>query len=397
MVIHDNIDNQGQEPQKLKLMIGLTRVVLGLTAVSVWTGVSWAGTISGNVADYNAADVRNASGVLTVPAMVAVYTATSTITTGSSFIVTLPSGFTFGSTPSLGSSGTSTFTLVSGGSQSSQSATFTVGTANLLSGQTAFLQGFTVHGATALATLTPVANALPITMQAVSTDVSPLSFPAFASAQGATAITVGAIQFIDENAPSNATEFLGTPDTLTAVIAAIAIQPQTVDPTVNSVPILGSTGLLNTLSNSDTATVTIPGNFRGIARAFASTTSDCMSPIAGSSGPVSLGSITIPNVPINREEFFCLTGSGAVLGSNPNGFATMTVTPGTSADFLSAPVTNEFPGDICYSNGKGCDPNFVPPPLVVPTPALSSWAMIGLAGIILLFGAWKLKAISATP
>jgi hypothetical protein len=378
-------------------MIGLTRVVLGLTAISVWNGVSCAGTISGNVADYNAADVRNASGVLTVPAMVATYTATSTIPIGASFIVTLPSGFTFGSTPSLGSSGTSTFTLVSGGGMASPSATFTVGTANLLSGQTAFLQSFTVHGATALATVIPLANALPITMQAVGTDASPLLAPAFASAQGATAIFVGAIQFIDEAPPSNATEFLSSPDTLTAVFSATALQAQTIDPT-DTVPILGSTGLLNTISNSDTATYTIAGNFRGIAHAFASTTSDCMSPIAGSTVPASLGSVAIPNVPVNREIFFCLTGSGGVLGSDPNGFTTITVSPGTSTDFLSAsPVINEFPGEICYTKGSGCDLTFVPPSLVVPTPALSSWAMIGLAGIILLFGAWKLKALPATP
>src|ERR1700722_10703892 len=145
-------------------MIGLKRIALGLTAVCV----SWAGTISGNVADYNAADVRNASGVLTVPANIAVYTATSTLTIGSSFVVTLPSGFTFGSTPTLTDTGTSTFTLASGG-LGAQSATFMVATANLTSGQTISLATFTVHGATALSTLTALTNALPITMQAVGT------------------------------------------------------------------------------------------------------------------------------------------------------------------------------------------------------------------------------------
>ncbi len=278
----------------------------------------------------------------------------------------------------------------------SRSATFTVATANVTSGQTIFLQSYTVHGATALATVTPVANALPITMQAVGIDASPRSLPAFASSQGATDIFVGAEQFIDELPPSNATEFLSSPDTLTAVIAATAIQAQTVDST-GTVPILDSTGMLNTLSISDTATVTIAGNFRGIAHAFASTTSSCTNPVAGSAGSISLGSITILHVPVNREIFFCLTGSGAVLGSDPGGFTTVTVSPGSSTDFLSAPVTNEFPGFICYTNGGGCDPNFVPPPLIVPTPALSSWAMIGLAGIMLLFGAWKLKAVPTTP
>jgi hypothetical protein len=264
------------------------------------------------------------------------------------------------------------------------------------------LAGFSVHGATALATVTPVANALPITMQAVGTDASPLSFPAFASAPGASAIFVGAIQFIDETAPSDATEFLATPDTLTAVISATAIQAQTVDATDNSVPILGPNGLLNTISSADTAILTIPGNFRGIARAFASTNSECTSPIAGSNGSISLGSVSIPKVPVDAEIFFCLTGSGAVLGSDPNGFPNPRVSPGSSTDFQAVPEVVEFPGVICYRGATagtgefGCDVNFVPPPLVVPTPALSVWAMIGLGGMLLLFGAWKLKAMPAT-
>ncbi|MGA2599247.1 MAG: hypothetical protein ABSH09_19920 [Bryobacteraceae bacterium] len=378
-------------------MIGLTRVVLGLVAVSFWTAVGWdgpvsgPGTISGNVADYNAADVRLANGVLTVPANVAVYTAHSTIAIGSSFIVTLPSGFTFGS-PSLGTSGTATFNLTSGGN-GERSATFTVATANVTSGQTIFLNSFTVQGATALETVTPVADALPITMQALGVDLTPLSFPAFASAQGATAVFVGAIQFIDINPPSNATKFFGSPDTLTAVISAAAVQAQTVDAVNNRVPVLGSNGLTNTISSADKATFTIAGNFRGVALPFASTTSDCLNPIGN--GSASLTSITIPNVPVDREIFFCVTGSGDVLGNEPNGFATVTVGPGSSTDFLSAPVTIEYPGQICYAMGNACDASYVPPPLAIGTPALSVWALIGLAGLILLFGAWKLKGIAA--
>lgn len=379
---------------------GFKRFVFALATVFIWAGASWAGpigsTISGNVADYNAAEARADNGVLVVPASIATYTAGFTLPIGSNFTVTLPAGFTFGSIPSLTTSGTSTFTLANV-ALGAQSAMFTVATSNVTPGQTISLASFSVLGATALGTVTPVANALPITMQAIGADASPLSFPAFASAPGATAIFVGAIQFIDETAPSDATEFLAKPDTLTAVISATAIQAQTVDATDNSVPILSPNGLLNTLSGADTATVTIPGNFRGIARAFASTTSDCMSPIAGSNGSISLGSVAIPKVPINSEEFFCLTGSGAILGSDPSGFPNATVSPGSSTDFQAVPETVEFPGEICYTKtGGGCDANFVPPPLVLPTPALSVWAMIGLAGMLLLFGAWKLKAIPAT-
>src|SRR5258708_131936 len=100
----------------------LRRVLLASVAFLVCGSATWAATISGNVADYNAAQVKLANGVLTVPANVATYQATSTLTIGSSFTVSLPSGFTFGSAPSLTTSGTATFTLSSGG-LGSQSAT----------------------------------------------------------------------------------------------------------------------------------------------------------------------------------------------------------------------------------------------------------------------------------
>lgn len=359
-------------------------------------GVSQAGTISGNVADYNAAQVKLAGGTVVVPANVATYTANSSITTGSSFTVTLPSGFTFATAPSLTTSGTSTFTLASGGI-GSQSATFTVATANVTSGQTISLGTFTVNGAAALETVTPVASALPLTMQAIGTDAAPLSFKAFASDVGAQAPFVGAIQGIDVDPPSNGTEFAGAPDTLTIVISAIAISHQTTDAATNTVPILGANGLPNTLSLADTATVSILGNFQNIAQAFSSLNSNCVVPLVY--GTVQSGKITIPSVPINTEVFFCMTASGGgVLQSNPSGWTIVTVSPGTSTDFLSAAINNEFPGLICYVHGYnitfGCDASIVPP--AIGTPTLSQWGMIGLAGMMLLFGIWKLRARPTT-
>lgn len=47
------------------MFTGVKRVALVL---SVLASVSWAGSISGNVADYNAAKVLQANGVLVVPA-----------------------------------------------------------------------------------------------------------------------------------------------------------------------------------------------------------------------------------------------------------------------------------------------------------------------------------------
>src|SRR5579872_5642935 len=162
--------------------------LLAFCTVVVAEGPSLAGTITGNVADYNSAQVGLANGVLVVPANVATYTATGTITNGSSFIVTLPSGFTFGTAPSLTTSGAATFMLISG--LHMQSATFQVATADVSSGDTISLATFTLNGATALVTITPVASALPLTMQAVGSDASPLSFRAFASDVGAVGIFV---------------------------------------------------------------------------------------------------------------------------------------------------------------------------------------------------------------
>jgi hypothetical protein len=249
------------------------------------------------------------------------------------------------------------------------------------------LASFTINGATALETVTPVASALPLTMQSIGNDASPVSFPAFASDLGAVAVFVGAIQFIDINPPSKATEFFSNPDTPTAVISAIAISTQLTDAATHTAPILGSNGLINSLSPTDTATVTFAGNFGGIARAFMSTASDCQSP-AGD-GSVNAGSISIPNVKINQEMFFCVTGSGAGIQANLNGFPTVTVSPGTSTDFLSTNANVEFPGEICYtSTGQGCTAYTLP----TAAPTLSDLGMIALAGMILLFGVWKLRA-----
>jgi len=358
---------------------------------------SWAGTMSGQVADYNAAKVRLANGVLVVPAGEAIYTVTSTIPIGSSFIVTLPSGFQFATAPTLTSSA-ATFTLTSGGI-GSQSASFTVATSNVLATQTITLGTYTVNGATALETITPIASALPLTMQAIGIDPSPVPFREFASDSGIMAVFVAAIQFIDLTLPSNETEFLGSPDTRTAVISAIAISREIVDFATSTVPILGANGLLNTLTPSDTATVVFPGSYGGLASVFVSTTSNCLSPI--STGTASSGALSFPNVPLGVEEFFCVTGSGAPIEllppgpgggfvSTPYGFTTVMLNPGSSTDFLatSANVNIEYPGDICYTDSGSGGPCLA---VSFPTvPALSFWGIGGLGGMLLLFGAWML-------
>jgi hypothetical protein len=114
-----------------------------------------------------------------------------------------------------------------------------------------------------------------------------------------------------------------------------------------------------------------------------------------STGWVTYQSVAVPNIPIDTEEFVCVTANGGQIQLNPNGFK-FYVSAGSSTDFLSAAMNNEFAGlFVCYDtidgvNQGGCPSYTVPTPGSVPT--LSEWGMIGLAGMIVLFGVWKLKA-----
>jgi hypothetical protein len=252
--------------------------------------------------------------------------------------------------------GTATFTLIDGG-VGMQSVVFQVGGTPVIPGQSVSLSTFAIQGATALGTPIPKVDALPLTMQSTANseitnnDPVPLSAGAFASEPGANAIFVGAIQFIDLTPPSFGSMFLSSPDTLTAVFGATAITAETVDALTSSVPVLNPDGSLNSLSTSDTATVTVPGLFDGIKTGFASTTSDCQNPITGSAEAAGPLQLTIPDVPINREVFFCVTAIGnKLLQQNPQGF-NENAAPGTSTDFLAVNGIIEFPGLWVYTGG----------------------------------------------
>ncbi|MEI9982610.1 MAG: hypothetical protein WDN69_05005 [Aliidongia sp.] len=299
---------------------GASILALGAAIVTAHAGPPTAPrVVTVNVADYNAAQVTTAGAILTVPAGLASYNLNAgggTLELNSRFTVTLPPNFSFSSQPSLSDTGTTSFMLITGG-VGSQSATFQIETAPLVPGQQATLNSFAISGATVLEAPIPVVNALPLTLQATNNaeitnnDASPFSKGAFASEPGVTAIFVGAIQFIDLSSPTLGTLFLSSPDTPTAVIGATAIQAETVDAATSSVPVLSPDGGLNSLSTSDTATLTIGGIFNGIKTPFVSTTSDCQSPISTGTVPVSQASF--PDIPINREEFLCFTATGTSL------------------------------------------------------------------------------------
>jgi len=185
-------------------VIGASALALGAV---LGPHAAWAATnsrlVTANIADYNAAEVKTAGDIVTVPYGLATYTLISgTLEVNSRFTVTLPTGFSFSSQPALTDTGTANFTLAAGGI-GAQSATFTVTTAPLLPSQSATLTSFAVQGVTALETLTPAAVALPITMQATNNaeiennDPKPLSAPAFASEPGVEALYGGLTNLID--------------------------------------------------------------------------------------------------------------------------------------------------------------------------------------------------------
>ncbi len=328
------------------LKTGLAAVFLALCA-----SACEANTLSVNIADYNAAQVALAKDKLTVPANFATYAITdpSVLAIGDTLTFTLPEGFTFTNDPTVTNTGTSTFTLTGGGA-GMQSAMFTVSDADLVAGQSVSLDQFSISGAGALETLTPVADALQLTVQAQSDDSTAYSAPAFASEPGISTIMVGAIQFVDTAAPSFGRRFQGGggSDPLTVVIDAVAIQTQTSDAATHSVPVLSANGQTNSLNPNDTASVTFGGLWTGYSSAFSSFTSDCAA--AHSSGTVTPTSFTLEFVPLNKEDFGCIVADGVtLLPYNFAGFGPVIVSPGVSKDFLGAPAVVEFAGLIAYT------------------------------------------------
>lgn len=340
--------------RKLKTTFGISALLLvGMSPLS------WAlppgNSITGSVAEYNAAQVRDNDGLIDVPGGKTTYNASTAIPAGTVITVTLPAGMEFSSqNPPALSSADATFQLVSIG----KTAQFTVLTSDGAATSTITLGGYSVKDASVLEKIVPVANALPITMQAVGIDPAPLSFPEFASDSGIQAIFVGAIQLLDLRPPSNGSLFgYGGNDTRTAVLSAIAISPERVDFVDQQTPILGPNGQPNTLASYDTVTVEFPGVLFEDLEVFTSTVSSCSSVLY--EGKVAPNALIFPNVPLNQEIFFCVTNKGngvaKILGfpsySNSPGWVTFLLhTSHPYDDYLSSTnINNEFPGLDCFT------------------------------------------------
>ena len=316
-------------------------------------------TVTAAIADYNAALVAQTGGTLTVNPGLAVYSVTSgSLEINSRFTVTLPSGFSFFSQPSVfpTDAGAATLTLISGGI-GSQTATFQIRTAPVPAAATLTTDVFSVQGATALETPVPAVDALPIAMQATNNslitnnDPTPIPAGAFASEPGLTAVFAGDFNDIDLGSPALGTQFGGSPDTPTIPIGTVELAAETsafAEPAPFNVAVLSPNGAINSLASTDTATVTIAGLFNGIKTAFAATDDTCQSVVA--SGSATTSQITIPGVPIGPSLSICVTADGQTLLRENDGF-TGAVAAGSSTDFLGTGFEILDAGLITYSGG----------------------------------------------
>jgi hypothetical protein len=339
---------------------------VALSAALASGSASAHGTLSVTSANYNAASVAAAGGIITVPwggVAGAVYTVTplatgpsTSLEVNSRFTVTLPAGFSFASSPSLTVGGGITSTALLGGGIGSQTATFQIGAPAVAGGNTPLGVGGTlslnqvsVSGATALET--PGAS-LQITVQEQdnaeinNNDPAPV-FPTapkitFASDSGVTATFLGGGGNIDLTPPTLGTLFdLGT-DTPTIDLGTLNLTPSL------SLAANGSTAVI---SSTDTMTVTISGFFNGIASDFSAVaSSNCATSIAA--GAVTATSITVSG-PLDSD--ICIVANGTTLlqqNVQAAGGFTATYAPGSGVtDFLGGQVTNTT-DRIPYTGGE---------------------------------------------
>jgi hypothetical protein len=327
---------------------------LGVSAVALAAALTGTdaiakGTVTAPLADYNSAQVAGAGGNVTVPfgAILAnaVYTvaAGTELEVGSRFVMTLP-GFQFQSQPVITAPAGTTLTVVGGGI-GSPSITYQVGGAAVAAGGTLSVGQFSISGATALESQFG-GNALPMTFQStnnsttVNDDTAPLSVPVFTHAVGSLpdTITPGSGGINLASTPPG-TQFVPNGATIagSGQVATFAINTELNDPFNSNAPVLSPSGLANALNPSDTVTITVDGNFTGIATAYADptvTTCAASAPAGAFAATVTTGSLSFTDVPINTPVQICMIPDGTTLmipGSEPYVY---TYEAGTSTDFF---------------------------------------------------------------
>jgi|GEM_PF-1751874 hypothetical protein len=328
------------------------------------------GTLAVTVANYNAASVAAAGGVITVPwgngpsavyTVTALSTPTGLVTTSlevnSRFTVTLPAGFSFASSPSLTTGGAITSTALIAGGIGSQTATFQIGAPAVAGGNSPLPQGATlalntvsVQGATALET--PTTIGLQITEQATNNaeidnnDAAPV-FPTapgvtFTSDTGVTpSFPFNFPRYqVDLTPPSLGTEFFIDPPV--SIDAPVDILGTFLLTGTGSLAANGSAAIIST---TDTATVTVAGFFNGIKESF--TTVGAGNTLGPFATPVTTGTATATSITVTAEgivapgpgaDIDLLANGTTLLQANNTNFI-LTYAPGVgTTDFLGGTV-----------------------------------------------------------
>lgn len=288
------------------------------------------GTLSVTLADYNSAQVAANNGVVTVPEGSTIngvyYQAKYTLTSGTELeanslvTVTLPTGFTFVTNPSLYFTqfGGADSTLIAGGTGFG-SAKFQISSA-VTSGDVYVYPSFEVNSNGALSSQfggSPLLLGIQATGNAASAnnDAAPVTQPAFAHAVGSLPDTVspGGGQ-IDLAFPYYGNQFVpGGIDGKTAQgsgsIATFAIDTETNDPFNGNAVVLNAVGGLNALVPGDSADITIDGFFNGIGQAYATATAGvCQTtiPSGATVGTVTNTTVSFTGIPINTPVQMCI-------------------------------------------------------------------------------------------
>lgn len=322
-----------------RILVGLGLVAMAMLCLEVKAN----GTFTFTLADYNSAQVAANNYVVTVPEGSTVtppspqqpvyYDALYTLTSGteleanSHFTITLPTGFTFATTPALcfwnGSScAANASTLYSGGT-GFQAVTFTITNAvTAASGLALYIYpafqinntshslGSQFGGSAASLSVQATGNAV-----SANNDAAPVSQPAFAHAVGSLPDTIspGGGQ-IDLAFPYYGNQFVpGGIDGKTAQgsgsIATFAIDTETNDPFNGNAVVLNAAGGLNTLVPGDSADITIDGFFNGIGQAYATATAGvCQTtiPSGATVGTVTNTTVSFTGIPINTPVQMCI-------------------------------------------------------------------------------------------
>ena len=329
------------------------------------------GTVTAPVADYNAAQVKTSNGAVTVPygstLPNAVYTVApaTQLEIGSRLTITLPSGFQFAQVPVVASAGGPVFTAVLGGVGNS-SVNYQISGAAVPGNATIVIGNFSVTGAVALETgfenVSSMMFQVTNNVLAGNNDPAPIAVQAFSSEAGAQLNAVRMIGgAIDLTASPPGTRFVpnGATTVGSAEIGVVEIAPVTARNffAAGTFPVLTPAGFPNTLSPTDSATITVSNaDFSGIRTAYASPVADsCAQTVPGAAvtGTVTRHSVTFAEVPVGLPIQLCMIPDGTTLmiGAPPGASFAFSFTAGTSTDFLGGQTTVVGSSAFTYTGG----------------------------------------------